>query len=263
MFKKSLTYFVGSGLLLGGITSCYQKKAPKTEQIVNFEEHELEDDSTESDTLHYVDTFELVKTETIFKGIQNNAKQKTVYKLPVLKHIDSLKQHEFVEQIAVTNIYASIGKLSNNTKLFNASISENEGLFQKIIEDSLDFPNKPTLDSLNKWTELAISEFTGQHEWVYYEAIQWLEHLYLTIENPKNIKNQKKLEELVELQLENGTEMLGRLSAYQDYEPIAVFANYIITILDCKYYAFDVTQLKELVIDTRNKIYISQDQVNK
>lgn len=265
MLKQSITYyFVGSGILLGGITSCYQKKAPKTERIVHIQEHELEDDSlAENDTIPYIDTFELVKIETIFKGIQSNAKQKVVYKLPALKHIDSLKQHEFVEQIAVTNVYASIGKLSNNTKLFNASLSENEELFFKIAEDSLGFPDKPTLDSLNKWTEAIITEHAGQNEWVYYEAIQWLERLYLTIESPKNIKNQKKLEELVELQLENGTEMLERLSAYQDYEPIAVFANHIITILDCKYYTFNVTQLKELVIDTRNNIYIPKEQANK
>ncbi len=116
---------------------------------------------------------------------------------------------------------------------------------------------------MNKWTEAIITEHVGQNDWVYYEAIQWLEHLYLTIESPKNIKNQKKLEELVELQLENGTEMLERLSAYQDYEPIAVFANHIITILDCKYYTFNVTQLKELVIETRNNIYILKEQANK
>ncbi len=261
--NRQLTYLLGVGFAIGSFTSCYQKKAPKNNRVVVSQEDEFPDDTLISgihpDSIAYIDTFELLPTKTIFQHIQKNSRKKVLYKLPVLKSNDSLQNFEYIEQIAVTNVYASVGKLSNNTKLFAASLSENEELFSKILEDSVTFPKKPTLDSLNNWTEYAVTEYSGQNEWVYYEAIQWLENLYLTIENPKNSTNQKKLEELVLLQMENGTEMLERLSAYQDYPPIAVFSEFLIDILDCKYFTFDVTQLKKEVIQARENIYISRD----
>lgn len=262
--KVRLTYFLSLGFFLGIAVSCYQKKSPKNEKLIISQEDKFPDDTLVSgihpDSLEYVDTFQLVTTETIFKGIQNNSKRKLMYKLPQLRPGDSLQDYEYIENIALTNVYASVGRLSSNQKLFQASLSKNEELFSKIIEDSLEFPQKPTIDSLNKWTEYAFNEHTSQSEWVYYEAIQWLEHLYLTIENPQNSKNKKKLEELVMLQLENGTEMAQRLSAYQDYPPILVFSEYLINILDCKYYTFDVTQLRNVVIEARDHIYIPKEE---
>lgn len=263
--KVGLTYFLSLGFILGISVSCYQKKAPKKEQLIISYEDESSDDTLISglnpDSILYIDTFQLVPTEIIFKGIQGNAKRKVIYKLPGLKSVDSLHSFEYIEQIAVTNVYASVGKLSSNEKLFRASLSENEGLFSKIIEDSISFPKKPTIDSLNKWTEYTFTEYISQNEWVYYEAIQWLENLYLTIENPKNNRNQKKLEELIMLQLDNGSEMLERLSVYQDYPPIAVFSEYLINILDCKYFEFDINQLKNEVTEARNNIYIPKEQI--
>jgi hypothetical protein len=35
-----------------------------------------------------------------------------------------------------------------------------------------------------------------------------------------------------------------------------VFTEHLIDIIDCKYFTFDVTQLKNEVIETRNNIYI-------
>lgn len=243
--------------------SCYQKKAPKNEYlIVNQDDDFLNDtliNGLNPDSIDYVDTFELLPTGIIFKAIQSNSKRKTIYKLPILKSGDTLQPFEYIEQIAVTNIYASVGKLSSNEKLFQASLNKNEDLFLKIISDSISYPRKPTIDSLHNWTKYTFSEYTSQSEWAYYEAIQWLENLYLTIENPNNNKNVKKLEELVILQLENGTEMLERLSAYQDYPPVSVFTEYLINIIDCKYFTFDVTQLKKEVIEARNQIYIPQE----
>lgn len=259
--NRLLAYLFIIGSFLGITLSCYQKKAPKSEHLnISHDDDFLGDtliNGLNPDSIEYVDTFELLPTGIIFKAIQNNSKQKTIYKLPVLKSGDTLQPFEYIEQIAVTNVYASVGKLSNNEKLFKASLNENEDLFFKIIEDSITYPRKPTIDSLYNWTKQTFSEYTSQSEWAYYEAIQWLENLYLTIENPKNSKNFKKLEELVILQLENGTEMLERLSAYQDYPPISVFTDYLIDIIDCKYFTFDVTQLKKEVMEVRHNIYIS------
>lgn len=259
-----LTYLLGLGFFLGTLTSCYQKKSPNNEKLVVSQEDKFPDDTLVSgvhpDSIVHVDTFQLVSTETIFRSIQNNARKKTIYKLPALKSGDSLQNFEYVEKIALTNVYASVGKLSSNQKLYHTSLLENEDLFSKVIVDSLDFPKKSTLDSLNRWTEYTFNEHISQNEWVYYEAIQWLEHLYLTIESPQNSRNQKKLEELVMLQLENGTEMSQRLSAYQDYPPIVVFSHYLIEILDCKYFTFDVTQLKNVVIEARENIYIPKEE---
>lgn len=258
--SRLLTYFFIISSVLGITLSCYQKKAPKNEHPIITHDDDFLDDTLVSglnpDSIDYVDTFKLMSTGMIFKAIQGNSRQKTVYKLPLLKSGDTLQSFEYIEQIAITNVYASVGKLSNNDKLFRSSLNENEDLFFKIIEDSIDYPQKPTIDSLHNWTKQTFSEYTSQSEWAYYEAIQWLENLYLTIENPKNSKNSKKLEELVMLQMENGTEMLERLSAYQDYPPISVFTEYLIGIIDCKYYTFDVTQLKKQVIEARNNIYI-------
>lgn len=258
--NKLLTYLFIISSVLGITLSCYQKKAPKSDHPIITHDDDFLDDTLigglNLDSIDYVDTFELLPTGIIFKAIQNNSKQKTIYKLPALKSGDTLQSFEYIEQIAITNVYASIGKLSNNEKLFKTSLNENEDLFFKIIEDSISYPKRPTIDSLQNWTKQTFSDYTSQSEWAYYEAIQWLENLYLTIENPKNSKNSKKLEELVSLQLENGTEMLERLSAYQDYPPISVFTEYLIDIIDCKYFTFDVTQFKKQVIEARNNIYI-------
>lgn len=267
MFKdRQLAYLFVFGCILG-LVSCYQKKAPKNEYTAVSQEDEFPHDTLISgidpDSTAYIDTFQLLSTKKIFQGIQKNAKRRILYKLPVLKSGDTLQNHEYIEQIAITNIYASIGKLSSNDRLYKVSLTENEELFSKIIQDSIPFPQKVTPDSLNKWTEYTFTEYISQNEWVYYEAIQWLENLYLSIENPQNSRNQKKLEELVMMQLENGTKMLERLSAYQDYPPIAIFSDYLIDILDCKYFTFDVTQLRNEVIEAREHIYVLKESASK
>ncbi len=263
MFNKKSINFLFIVFLFGGLlSSCYQKKGQKNEKLISTYEDNFPDDTLisgiDTDSVVLIDTFELMPTSIIFSKIQGNSKKKKVYKLPVLKATDSLENYEFIEQIALTNIYTSIGKLSSNTKLYQTSLAENQELFSKIIEDSIEFPIKASVDSLNKWTEQTLIEQTSQNEWVYYEAIQWLENLYLTIESPTNSKNAKKLEELVALQLDNGTEMLERLSLYQDYQPIVNYSNYLIDILDCKYFTFDVTQLKNEVIKAREDLYIQK-----
>jgi hypothetical protein len=268
MLNPSVKYSYLLGVTLILLSACYQKKAPKKHHIVTSQEDEFPDDTLVSglnpDSITYVDTFKLIPTTTIFSGIQKNAKQKVVYSLPKLKSGDTLQDFEYIENCALTNVYASVGKMSSNQKLYKSSLLQNETLVAKIMtSDSISFSIKMTLDSLNQLTETLFSDNQMQNEWAYFEAIQWLENLYLTIEKPKNSRSQKKLEELIFLQLENGTEMLERLSAYQDYPPISIFAEYLIDILDCKYYTFDVTQLRNEVIDARNNIYILSDSASK
>lgn len=260
MHKHSvLTYCMLTSVLLLGTSSCYQKNS--TKEKYDFDLHKENEDDTlshmiSSDSISYVDTFKLVPVTTVIQGIQNNAKKKVVFKFPTLIKSDSLTHLELMEHLALSNLYVSVGEITKNKGLVTKSTIENQEVIAKLIPDTLSYPIKQTTDSLNNWTESVITEFVGQNEFVYFEAIQWLEQMYLTIENPINHRNKNKLRELVELQFENGTHMLERLSMYQEYQPIVEYVEHLITILDCKYFDFNVDELKGVVIDAREAIYV-------
>lgn len=263
--NRLIVLFIGLSTPLLMLQSCYQKKGGQNNRVQMNQEEETEIDtlvdSFDPDMIAYNDTFKLVPTQTIFKHIQNNSRKKQVYRLPNISESDSLIDN--IEHLAISNVYSAVAKLSNNKKLLNSTLKLNGALINKIIADSIPYPMTQSIDSIQNWTAFTIPEYTSQFEWVYYEAIQWLENLYLTIEDPSNSSNKKKLEELVYLQLENGTEMMARLSAYQEYEPIAHYSDLLINILDCKYYTFDINQLREEVISVRNQLYILPETATK
>jgi|GEM_PF-2618875 len=263
--RRLIALFIGISTPMLILQSCYQKKGGQNTRVQMDQEMEVEDDtlihSFDPDSIAYNDTFKLVSTETIFKHIRGNSKKKQAYQLPKINESDSLKDQ--IEHLAISNVYSAIATITNNKKLLNSTLKLSETLFNKITEDSIEYPAMQTLDSIKTWTAFTIPEHTSQYEWVYYEAIQWLENLYITIEDPSNSTNKKKLEDLVYLQMENGTEMMARLSAYQEYEPIAQFSDLLINILDCKYYTFDINQLREEVISVRNQLYILPETATK
>lgn len=136
-------------------------------------------------------------------------------------------------------------------------------MINKFISDTLRLPERISADSLNNWTKEMLTQNFSRNEAVYYDAIQWIELLYLTINNPKNIKKESKTKELVNQQLDNGSQMMERLSYYQDYTPISDFSNHLINIIDCKYFTFDVTQLNIEVIDVRDTLYNQNNHPQK
>lgn len=259
---NSIKYFILSiGLvsLIASLFSCYQKKAPKREWTAQMKNEDLSKDTIvtgiDPDSITYIDTFKLIPTKTIYTRIQKNSKRQISFNLPKFLTTDSLTSHEFIEQLAVASVYYEIGLLSKNKKLVAASLKKSEELASMYLNDSL-FLTKPTPDSLNAWIKQNFITNSDTHFWVYYEAIQWFEHLYITAANPKNYIRQKEVESLVSLQLENGTEMLERISMYQDYIPLSNLMEYLINIIDCKYFTFDLNQIKIELIEARENYYL-------
>lgn len=256
--SKYVIFIVYIGLLIGGFSSCYQKRVPKNELKVSSYQDTRGVDSTiqglDTEIIPSVDTFKLVPTKEIHTAIQKNTKRKKAYHFPTISKKDSLEKHEQIEQIALSNVYLTLGKLSNNKKLYQTAFEENIRIMH-LYNDSIVIDKKIGEDSLEILTKLILTE-KNQAEFAYYEAVIWLENLYLTIENATNSISSKKLEELVFLQLDNGSEMLTRLSYYQDYEPISVFSQQLINLLDCRYTAFNAIQFKSDVEEVRQLIYL-------
>ena len=67
---------------------------------------------------------------------------------------------------------------------------------------------------------------------VYAEARKWLENIYLTLQQNKNITQVKHYQQIIQTQIDNGKDMLVRLYAFQEFEPIANFSQQLISILD-------------------------------
>lgn len=257
--KKYFILSIGLVSLIATLSSCYQKKAPKREWSAQMKNEDLSKDTIvtgiDPDSITYIDTFKLIPTKTIYTRIQKNSKRQIIFTLPKFEVTDSLTDHEFIEQLAIASVYYEIGLLSKNKKLVAASLKKCDQLTAMYLNDSV-FPIKPTPDSLNAWIKQAFMTNSDTHFWVYYESIRWFEHLYLTVANPKNYIRQKEINSLVSLQLENGTEMLERISMYQDYVPLSNLMEYLINIIDCKYFTFDINQLKIEMIEARENCYL-------
>lgn len=258
MLNRIVKYNLFVGVISLLVSSCYQKNA-QNNQVVLTNDDFINDTLIEgihADSIEFVDTFKLIPVETIHKTIQANVKKKIKHKLPKIKTGADLDKEQLLENIAITHVYATIGKINNDKTLFQQSIKQNEECIVALITDSIEYPQKVSIDSLSNWIEQLFVTNNMNQERAYFEAIIWLENLYLTLENPKNYRNNQKLEELIYMQLDNGVGMLERLSYYQDYQPIGKFSDFLIDIIDCKYFDLDITQLRNEVIETRNSLSV-------
>lgn len=262
--KKYFLFSIGLVSLIALLPSCYQKKATKNERSNQSKNEELSLDTIVSginpDSITYIDTFKLIPTKVIYTQIRKYAKNQITFKLPVFSVSDSLTSQECVEQLAIASVYYEIGLLSKNKKLAAASLKKSKEL-SSIYFNELDFPKNPTSDSLNAWIKQAFATNLTNKDWVYYEAIQWFENFYLTVAYPKNYIRQKDANPLIILQLDNGAEMLERISMNQEYIPLSKLMEYLINIIDCKYFTLDLNQLREEVIDARENTYLTVKKV--
>lgn len=81
------------------ISSCYQKKSTKKHHKITSYINNANDTIIEGinmDSIDFIDSFKLLPTKDILTAIQKNSKTKATYRIPVLKHQDSIKHHEFV-----------------------------------------------------------------------------------------------------------------------------------------------------------------------
>ena len=89
------------------------------------------------------------------------------------------------------------------------------------------------------------------HLHAYYEAISWLENLYISLNLTTNISNKKEFNEIILMQLAKGDELLEYLYDFQDYPPISDFSILMLDILECRNYELKIDQLTNLVVAMR------------
>lgn len=242
-------------ILVFFLTACYEKNAKRSGELIPDMYSDEVVEEPEGDTLQFVDTFELISVATIYTELKKSLRTKVKLVYPEVSITDSLKTHDEVELLALSATYANWGTEVSNTALTKQGLEDAQTLLALAVNDSLAFQPVPDADSLHITVMETLETDSLINERVYYEAVMWLENLYLTLNSYPAMKNRKKFEALVQMQLENGSEMLDRLYYYQDYPPIANFSQHLLNILDCKHYTLDVTQLQTEVIYLRSLLF--------
>ena len=239
-------------------TSCYQKKAERNPNWGKIHQ-EVEDESDSTDVVFYADTFKLVHPHLIARDIQKNLKRKWVLTPVKFNDIEGLDTLEIIHQMALSEVYSSSGAVVKNGALVKESNSKLEQLSllfceeENIVRTAL----VPT-DSLPEQMKMFLKEATEQKYVVYADAKKWVETLYLSLQQINNIKNKKQFEDVINLQIANGREMLIRLYAYQEFEPLAQFSQQLITIFDEVKEKMDFNELLALVSDIRDSFGVVQ-----
>ena len=241
-------------LCLGGlfVTACYQKKAERSPNW-GHAQMEVEDEIIDTtDQVYYVDTFQLVSTHTIAKDLNKNLKRKWVVTPLTFEEIDESDTLSIVHQIAMSEVYSSIGNVTKNVALVKASNDKIEELTVLICEEENSIrPSSVEIDSLPHVMKQFYLEAMDIKYLVYADAHKWLENVYLTLQQSKNIKSSKQFDEVLKIQWDNGHEMLIRLYAFQEFDPLAQFSQQLITLLDGVKENKNYAELLEMVIDVR------------
>lgn len=226
--------FIGFLFAVTQLTSCYQKKADKSarwsvEQYAD--EYEVLEDSTEN--VFFIDTFQLININTYASNLKTNVKGTLAFEPLRFKEVTIEDTLEVLQQFAISELNIEIGKILNNKNLIRQGNKRIEYLSSLFCEEEYilhpeDFP----IDSLsNKIKLFYLDAFNYEHK-VYAEAYKWLANLHFVLLQQKNVKNTKKYNTIIEQLIENGDEMLVRLYAFQEYEPLANFSQQLITIIE-------------------------------
>ncbi len=173
--------------------------------------------------------------------------------LPQTFSTDSSDIHMYIGDLAISNTYLTWGEKFKNSALEDTAKLRSIALLDKVnhaeLKTELSFIENN--DSLEVYLNNYLGADSVAHLQAYYEAISWLENLYITLNFSDKISNKKEYNALILSQLSKGDELLYYLYDFQDYPPVSEFSSLMLDIIVCRNTEIDVKQLKELVSDLR------------
>lgn len=174
--------------------------------------------------------------------------------LPASFTTDSSEIHLYIGGLAVSNAYITWGEKFKFVAVEDTAILRSVALLERVNQAELnaDLSFLGNNDSLEVYLNNYLDADSLSHLQAYYEAISWLENLYITLNFSDNITNKKEYNNVIIAQLSKGDELLDYLYDYQDYPPISEFSILMLDILECRKYEINVSQLKELVGSLRD-----------
>lgn len=213
--------------------------------------------STAMDTIIAKMEFVPLRASDISPSIERLLKGKVSLHLPASFSSDSSEMHLYIGDLAVTNAYITWGEKFNITELQDPAIVRSASLFEKLnqseLNEELSFIGNN--DSLIVYLNNFLETDSLTHLQAYYEAISWLENLYITLNFSENVSDKKEYNNVIVSQLNKGGELLDYLYDFQDYPPISDFSILMLDILECKNHEINVSQLKDLVGSLRENCY--------
>lgn len=246
MIKSHVTYLFFSLILLASCNS------GEPEHI----EANLEDITDVMDTIEAKITFHPLTTKSIFQSMNGAIQGAPKLKLEPSQLTDSSAIENYLEEATIAQVTYNWADLLKQTELKKAAKTRLQRC-TKVLWGSLGNIDKSIANTpadtlgLNSYFQY----FETQKQSAYFEALSWLENLYVSVQLHQNVSQKTKYNQVIMKQLNRGDELLSFLYDYQDYKPISTFSQEILEVIDCKNYELNVTQLKEVVIDCRKRIY--------
>jgi len=212
-----------------------------------------EDMNEAMDTIVAKNSYSSLPAKEIVLSIRKNSKHKSALNLPDFSVSDSTVDHEYIHGLAISSVYATWAHELKQPKLKDIAFNHAMLILERIglTEESKMLLPKMHSDSLSNFLSNYFSQDGLANKNAYFQAIEWLENFYISLNFEKNVINKTDYNKLIVRQLMKGEDLLEYLYDFQDYPPIAKFSVSILEILDCRNYELNVTQIKQLVIDSR------------
>ncbi len=217
------------------LSSCYQKKAERKRSWTDvYSDLESEDKNTDTtDVVFYIDTFKLVSPHQVAKDLNKTLKRKWNVDKISYAQIEDEDTLALLTQMALSEVYLSVGSVLKNQLMITEHNDKLEELTLLVCEEENSIkPKTVKIDSLSSEMKQFYLDAMEPKYLVYAEARKWLENIYLTLQQNKNITQVKHYQQIIQTQIDNGKDMLVRLYAFQEFEPIANFSQQLISILD-------------------------------
>ena len=206
------------------------------------------------DTIEPKINFSPLTSRAIYTSMSSLIKGTPKFKMPTSFVSDSSGFQNYIEEAGIASVYATWSDLMKmKTMKKNADYRLKNAT--KMLWSSTQIEKNESTSLENNSEELSTFLVNNSNYKAYFEAISWLENLYFTIQLQDNIQQKTAYNTVLLKQLKNGNDLLSFLYDYQDYRPISVFSQEILEVVDCKNFEMNVTQLKEVVIDCRKRIY--------
>ena len=219
------------------------------------ESHESVPSNIESamDTIEAKLEFEPLTANEISPNISRLIRGKVKLDLPKIVSSDSSEMHFFIGDLAVANAYIVWSEELNLVAIEDTAKQRTIELLEKVNQSEFkaDYSFEGNNDSLQVYLNDYLEVDSVAHLHAYYEAISWLENLYISLNLTTNISNKKEFNEIILMQLAKGDELLEYLYDFQDYPPISDFSILMLDILECRNYELKIDQLTDLVVAMR------------